>query len=257
MTAGAIPPSRMRLLVAASSLARMIRSRGTDLRHALLFIRALEGKSERKAFERFRRTESGQRLLRMRPDLVACLMRAEQGDGFAPGTVAHTYHLFLRQQGFSVAKLMELAATPFDRALPADEAWVQERARVMHDLWHVVTGYDGSAIGEVCLMAFRVAQVPHLAFYILTLGLLIKPLRHAPGAPIRRAIVEAWRLGKQAAWLRAVEWEVLMPLSLDEARRQLRLQPPVTYQRLMAMNAAWCEISASESAGTPAPAPFS
>lgn len=228
----------MRPLLALRAGMRMVKSRGADKRHAILFIRALEGRSSRRAFERFRQTSMGQQLLQHRPSLIAALAAIEGGAGNPPaGSLADAYRAFLRRQGFQATGAMEVAQSPLDQVLPDDEAYVEDRARAMHDLWHVVTGYEGDAFGEVCLVAFRAAQVPHLAFAILTLVMLIKPPFPAPGAPARRAILEAWRLGKQAAWLRAAPWEDLLPQDLEAVRRRLRLQPPTVYNTVVAINA--------------------
>jgi ubiquinone biosynthesis protein COQ4 len=227
----------LRPLVALRAVTRLIRSRGEDNRQAMIFIRALEGESGRRAFGRFSRTPVGQRLLRDRPRLLDTLIAAEAEDRYPPNTLGHAYRAFLRQHNVSVAGLMDLATCPLDHPLPEDEAFAEERARVMHDLWHVVTGYGSETLGEVCLMAFRCAQVGHLAFCTLTLFMLVKPPSHAPKAPARRAIVEGWRRGKTAAWLRAADWEALLPMDLAEVRRLLALTPPETYDRVLALGA--------------------
>jgi ubiquinone biosynthesis protein COQ4 len=248
-------PRRLRPLVALYAVSRLIKSRGEDRRQAMIFIRALEGESGRRAFERLKRTLVGQRLLRDRPRLLDTLIEAEATDRFPPGTLGHAYRAFLRQQNMSVAGLMDLATSPLDRPLPEEEAFAEERSRVMHDLWHVATDYDASTLGEVCLMAFRCAQVPHLGFRLLTLFMLIKPPRHAPKAPVRRAIVEAYRMGKAAVWLRGADWEALLPMELTSVRRLLGLRPPETYHRVLAIGASQSPASGSyEAANSAAPA---
>jgi ubiquinone biosynthesis protein COQ4 len=231
-------PRRLRPLIALRAVSRLIKSRGEDRRQAMIFIRALEGESGRRAFERLKRTPTGQRVLRDRPRLLDTLIEAEATDRYSPGTLGHAYRAFLRQQNMSVAGLMDLATSALDRPLPEDEAFAEERSRVMHDLWHVVTDYDASTLGEVCLMAFRCAQVPHLGFRILTLFMLIKPPRHASKAPVRRAIIEAYRMGKTAAWLRGADWEALLPMDLTVVRGLLGLRPPETYHCVLAANAS-------------------
>ncbi|MDR3531119.1 MAG: Coq4 family protein, partial [Rhodopila sp.] len=73
----------------------------------MTFLHALEGQSGRRAFERFRRTPVGQRVLRDRSRLLDTLTEAEAVDRFPAGTLGHAYHCFLRQQGMSVAGLMD------------------------------------------------------------------------------------------------------------------------------------------------------
>ena len=233
-----IDPRPLRPVVALRAALRLVKSRGEDRRQAMIFIRALEGESGRRGFERFKQTAVGQCLLRDRPSLLDALIEAEGADRYPPGTLGHAYRAFLRQQNVSVAGLMELAASPMDRALPEDENFAEERSRVMHDLWHVVTGYDASTFGEVCLMAFRYAQVGHMGFGILLLFMLVKPPRHASKAPVRRAILEAYRMGKKAEWLRAADWEALLPMALTPVRHLLGLRTPEIYHRVLAINAS-------------------
>jgi ubiquinone biosynthesis protein COQ4 len=248
-------PRPLRPIVALRAAWRLIKSRGEDRRQAMIFIRALEGESGRRGFERFKRTAVGQRLLRDRPRLLDTLIEAEATDRYPPGTLGHAYRAFLRQQNMSVAGLMDLATSPLDRPLPEDEEFAEERSRVMHDLWHVVTGCDATTFGEVCLMAFRCAQVGHLGFRLLTLFMLIKPPRLAPKAPVRRAIIEAYRIGKKAEWLRAADWEALLPMELAAVRRLLRLRPPEIYHRVLAINASLRPVSGPyEAADSAAPA---
>jgi ubiquinone biosynthesis protein COQ4 len=238
-----IDPRPLRPIVALLAALRLIKSRGEDRRQAMIFIRALEGESGRRGFERFKRTAVGQRLLRDRPRLLDTLIEAEASDRYPPGTLGHAYRAFLRQQNMSVAGLMELAQSPLDRALPEDEDFAEERFRVMHDLWHVVTDYDASTLGEVCLMAFRYAQVKHLGFRILTVVMFLKPPRQAAKAPVRRAMIEAYRMGKKAEWLRAADWESLLPMELTTVRHLLGLRPPEIYHRVLAISASRRPVS--------------
>jgi ubiquinone biosynthesis protein COQ4 len=245
-------PYPLRPLVALKAVTRLARSRGEDRRQAMIFIRALEGNSTQRAFARFKQTPTGQRLLRDRPRLRDTLIAAEAEDHYSPNTLGYAYRAFLRQHNISVAGLMDLATSPLDQPLPEDEAYAEERARVMHDLWHVVTGYDADTLGEVCLVAFRCAQVGHLAFRILTLFMLIKPPRHPPNAPVRRAIIEGWRRGKTAAWLRAADWEALLPMDLTTVRQILSLTPPETYHRVLALAAPQSHLYQAADSAAPA-----
>lgn len=48
--------------------------------------------------------------------------------------------------------------------------------------------------------------------------------------PVFRAILEAYRNGKKAAWLPGVDWEAMLKLPLDEVRRTLNIKPPLVYK---------------------------
>jgi ubiquinone biosynthesis protein COQ4 len=220
-------------VIALRALRALFRSRGQDRTQAVIFLRALEGRSRLRAYARFCGTATGQRLLRDRPSLLDLLVATESDNRFPPGTLGYGLHGYMSNHGLTTGGVMEIAATDMDQPWPADEAFFEERSRAMHDLWHVATGYGVDEFGEICLMVFRCAQLPHLGFSLLTLGALVKSARALPGQPVWRAALEAWRIGKAAAWLRATDWEALLPLPLETVRARLNLRPPVIYRGIM------------------------
>ena len=56
--------------------------------------------------------------------------------------------------------------------------------------------------------------------------------RARTGYPCARAIFEAWRRGRRAAWLPALDYEALMAEPLHEARARLGLAGPTLYDRI-------------------------
>src|SRR5262245_66362309 len=67
---------------------------------ALVFeiIEALSGRTRARAFERFRRTESGQRLLAARPDLLGHLVDRDSLLALPAGTLGRTYGEFMSRE---------------------------------------------------------------------------------------------------------------------------------------------------------------
>ncbi len=172
----------------------------------------------------------GRRLLDSRDDILAVLTDRPGLEAMPPGSLARTYLGFVDAEGITAEGLVkaseEGAAGVFARGEVAEDvAWVRKRMRDTHDLWHAVTGYQGDLIGETALLAFTFAQTGHPGIGFLTgLGLVL-----APHPDQRRLIVQGFRRGRRAAWLPAQDWRALLPLPVDEVRRQLRVGAVPTY----------------------------
>jgi ubiquinone biosynthesis protein COQ4 len=90
-----------------------------------------------------------------------------------------------------------------------------------HDLFHVVTGYDRDVTGEIGVICYTAGQIPLLPLRMLLPYFLVLK----PSQPIRwaRFVREAFRHGHQTSSLACVDYEALLPLPIDEARRNIGL----------------------------------
>lgn len=103
--------------------------------------------------------------------------------------------------------------------LPAAPAYVTQRMRQTHDIWHVVTGYDPSLAGEIPLLAFIYAQTGAPAMGLLA---AVGAVRHS--LELGNIFGRVWRGyqgGKRAAFLGNVAWESMWELPLSEVRQRL------------------------------------
>jgi ubiquinone biosynthesis protein COQ4 len=100
--------------------------------------------------------------------------------------------------------------------------------RDAHDIFHVLTGYGRDALGELCLLAFIFQETHALGIAFIAAGGFLRA--HGPaGWQARKAILEARRRGKRAAWLPGEDFERVLFEPLEEARRRLGLTPPLAY----------------------------
>jgi ubiquinone biosynthesis protein COQ4 len=133
------------------------------------------------------------------------------------GTLGHAYATFLRSHG--------LTPDVFDDApqgVPDPKmAYMIQRARQTHDLWHVVTGCETDPAGEVALQAFTYAQVRAPGNALLALAGTLKSMRRSPG--IVRDIVGFYRLGARAGRLPTFRWEDHWATPLPVVRAMLGL----------------------------------
>jgi ubiquinone biosynthesis protein COQ4 len=133
------------------------------------------------------------------------------------GTLGHAYARFMTSHG--------LTPDVFDGP-PADiddprAAYVIQRMRQTHDLWHVVTNAETDPAGEVALQAFTFAQVGAPSSAILAALGTVKVGRH--DATIVKDVVDMLRLGRRAEPLNLFPWEDHWATPLAEVRRLLGL----------------------------------
>lgn len=140
------------------------------------------------------------------------------------GTLGDAYAMFMTAHG--------ITPNIFDGS-PEDvhderAAYVVQRMRQTHDLWHVVTRCETDPAGEVALQAFTFAQVRAPSSGILaTLG----TLRALPySRQVLRDAVRMYRLGRHAERFAVFPWEDHWATPLVEVRRLLGMpaNPAVT-----------------------------
>jgi ubiquinone biosynthesis protein COQ4 len=218
----------MRPLLALRAMRALLRN-PDDTARVFDVIQALGGRNGERAFERFRRSAVGARVLAERRDLLVALSDREKLLALPPGTLGRTYAEFMGREQISAQGLAEasLAAGGSDPALSAERRLFGARLRDMHDLWHVATGYGRDLLGEASLLAFSYAQTRNRGVGLIVATAWWKA-RRAPA--FRRMLRDGYRRGRRAAWLPAEDWEALLARPLDEVRAQLGLGEPPRYE---------------------------
>jgi ubiquinone biosynthesis protein Coq4 len=92
-----------------------------------------------------------------------------------------------------------------------------------HDVWHPVCGFDSDTLGEVGLQALIMAQFPNrLGALILALAFAQAVLRNPFSyTRLMEEITRGWLIGKRAAPLFGVRWDMMWDRPLDDVRREL------------------------------------
>lgn len=133
--------------------------------------------------------------------------------------------------GYIYASAMK--KTGFDPNLHAgmtpesDAAYMELRLSQTHDIWHIVTGFDVSSIGEIGLQAFHLPQFPYpLAAMLLANSLMSSTLLAPEELPkLLDAIDLGWQMGKAAKPLFAQKWEEAWDKPLVQWQAELNIQP--------------------------------
>jgi len=107
--------------------------------------------------------------------------------------------------------------------IPPALAYLGQRMRQSHDIWHVLTGYDTTIDDELALLAFSHGQsgMPGPAVLAVLGGLRWLP-RH-PG--VFRKILDGYRRGKAARSLITARWERMWEEPLAVVRERFVIPP--------------------------------
>lgn len=108
----------------------------------------------------------------------------------------------------------------------SDADYVELRLSQTHDLWHIVTGFDTSPIGEIGLQAFHLSQFPYPLATMLVANSLMSSTLIAPEElpKLLEAIAQGFNMGKTAKSLFAQKWEEDWEKPLSEWRADLKVE---------------------------------
>ncbi|HYJ84316.1 MAG TPA: Coq4 family protein [Allosphingosinicella sp.] len=212
---------------------RRLLADGDDTVQVFRIMRALNGDTSHRNYRRLIASAEGGRIAYARVELAPRLCDRAWIDSFPEASVGAAYRAFLDRTGYSADGLAEVSIAETD--IPANiehpYAWFGRRERDVHDLWHVLTGYEADEpLGEACLVAFSYAQTGGLGWAFIGAGAALKSLRITGNTAFARAVWEGYRHGRRAAWLHAEDYEALMAEPLAEARARLRIAGPVRYR---------------------------
>jgi ubiquinone biosynthesis protein COQ4 len=108
----------------------------------------------------------------------------------------------------------------------SEVSYIEYRYQITHDIWHVVTGFDTSVLGELGLQAFYVAQFRLPSAIVALVGALIGSLVASEDMlPKFLGVIEqGWQMGKTAKPLIAVKWEEAWDKSVLQWQEELNIQ---------------------------------
>jgi len=217
-------------LRAAFRAIRKLLANPDDTAQVFEIIRALSGNTGERAYKRFRASETGRRILEERRELIDTLRDGDALRALPPGSLGRTYAEFIEREQISADGLVAASEQRGPVVDDPQRALFGARLRDMHDLWHVVTGYQRDLVGEASLLAFTFAQLwnPGIGFIVLVAYLRAR----GDFQPARKMIRHGFGRGRRAAWLPGQDWEALLAMPLEEVRSQLRVGSPPDYDQV-------------------------
>ncbi|MBK6512091.1 MAG: hypothetical protein IPG06_23395 [Haliea sp.] len=115
--------------------------------------------------------------------------------------------------------------------LPHALHYLNARILQMHDVWHLVAGYETTSSNEIAISAFQLAQFGHnYSSMFLAAVMTISTFKEPRGFTILMQIInEAWQHGRETPVMMNIEWEKEWNNSLETIRRNHRIP---TYQSI-------------------------
>ncbi|MCR9096170.1 MAG: Coq4 family protein [bacterium] len=194
------------------------------------------GRGDATMLARMRATTLGRRLLDERHDALALVADRDRLRAMPEGSLGRTYCAFAEDNGLypeHLAEEVRVARAETEGFVPdasPEVAYLHDRFRDLHDLWHVVTGYGTDMAGELAIVNFQAVQVGYRAMTISSWLQLIGIALRTGRFDVLVTGFRGRRRGRGADYLLAADWERLLPLPLEEVRRELGVPPLRPYR---------------------------
>jgi ubiquinone biosynthesis protein Coq4 len=205
-----------RLRIATRALGRLLRDPEDTSQVFLLYV-ALNAQALPAVLSLFLDQPHGPDLMRARPAIDSSSVDFARLASLPPSSLGAAFARHMHDNG--------LSPDVFQRppGAPPDIAFLAQRLRQSHDLWHVVTGYSTNVVDELALQAFTYAQIRAPGPLVLSVA---GALRWGATNPrVLARVLEGYRRGKKARPMLALPWESLWKEDLDTLRRHLRIEP--------------------------------
>jgi ubiquinone biosynthesis protein COQ4 len=139
---------------------------------------------------------------------------------YPQNSLGYLYAAAMKKKGFDPNLHADMTAE-------SDAQYVETRLSQTHDIWHIVTGFDTSPIGEVGLQSFHLPQFPYpLATMLVANSLMSSTLLAPEELPkLLNAITQGLEMGKTSKSLFAQKWEEAWEKPLAIWQAELGIQP--------------------------------
>lgn len=123
------------------------------------------------------------------------------------GSLGGTLYGMVVDQGYDL-EVLDREAIRLN-ALPPSLRYLNTRILQMHDVWHLVAGYETTASHEIAISAFQLAQFGHnySAMFLATVTTITHVVQPAGFPVLMQLISEAWQHGRGSPALMDIEWE--------------------------------------------------
>jgi ubiquinone biosynthesis protein COQ4 len=184
---------------------------------------ALGGMNDERQLARFLDQPEGRKLLDSCPSLPDVLADHDALRSLPEGSLGRAFLTFCERHSLNARNLIE-SQHKMSRdysTLDSVRQWMSDRFTVMHDLWHVLAGYDATNAGESALMCFSLPQRTNDRALPIFIAMSLLTGRISP-----RNAIEAIRRGRRARYLWSQPFEALLSEPLEAVRAQLGIDPP-------------------------------
>ena len=155
------------------------------------------------------------------PDLITLEMLAAEPED----SLARQFHDLIVANKFDLEVLDREEIGLHELPKPLD--YLNTRMLQAHDLWHIIAGYDTTALHEIAISAFQMAQFGH-NYSAHFLSVVFGAASLGPGSGFVVAadtVFSAWRHGRETAPLILIDWENEWHRSADDIRQAFEITP--------------------------------
>jgi ubiquinone biosynthesis protein Coq4 len=129
-------------------------------------------------------------------------------------TLGGAYARHMVNQGFDLEAFMSQSGN--------DENWVAQRMALSHDVYHIITGFDGSPIGEFGLAAFCLVQFWDLLNTFVLSFLPLQIVSNVKQAPqLIGSVITGFIMGLKSKPIFAYQFEANWNKPVSEVRKEL------------------------------------
>lgn len=169
---------------------------------------------------------------RNHPGAASALLRPVPGrtqienlEGLPQGSLGHRLYRMVVDNGYDL-EVLDREAIQLS-ALPQALQYLNVRILQMHDVWHLVAGYETSGSHEIAISAFQLAQFGHNYSAMFLAVVLMKSHQTQPRgfSLLMQLITEAWLHGRETPALMDIEWEQEWPHSIESIRKKYDITP--------------------------------
>lgn len=152
--------------------------------------------------------------------------------GMPQGTLGRAYHDFIVSNGLEKNIAVNyrqfhdsMAASGLLDRMPVALRYAIIRGFQLHDMLHVLTGYEATPGGEIALQAFCLAQIrfPYFGMWMSVTTTRMTFLDPDTILPVMDAITDGWRFGRAAHNIQFLRLESMVERPLDELRKEFGL----------------------------------
>lgn len=141
----------------------------------------------------------------------------------APGTLGHAFHRLIVDNGFDIEVLDPDSVVGYHPVVDP----TSRRILQTHEIWHLVAGYSTSALHEVAISGFQLAQFGHgYSRDFLATSFTATTMTMPVLAPVvLQATLEGWHHGRRTPPMMLVDWHLLWDEPIDAIRARHGVEP--------------------------------
>lgn len=156
---------------------------------------------------------------------IPALLQLEDIKACPSGSLGHALYRMLVDNGYD-AEVLDREAIGLGQLKPAVR-YLNTRILQMHDVWHLVAGYQTTSLHEIAISSFQLAQFGHnySAMFLATVATMSRSNGPEAFNLMMKIFSESWVHGRQAPAFMSIEFESEWMRSIEDIRDEYGIEP--------------------------------